>query len=63
MNKIQVINNQHSFTSFLNFQEKDKDDWEKNAYKIMDMLGPNPETGDTGVIDIPDEYVKTKNYV
>jgi len=43
--------------------EKDKDDWEKSAYMIMDMLGPNPETGDSGVIDIPPEYVKTKNYV
>ena len=48
---------------FKNFQEEDKDDWTKNAYMIMDMLGPNPETGDTGVIDIPDDYVKTKNYV
>ena len=44
------------------FQEDDKDDWEKNAYKIMDMLGPHPETGETGVIDIPDEYIPTNNY-
>ena len=29
----------------------------------MDMLGPHPDTGDTGIIDIPDEYIKTKNYM
>ena len=37
--------------------------WEANAYKIMDMLGTNPETGLTSVIDIPDEYISTENYV
>jgi len=29
----------------------------------MDMLGKDPETGLTSVIDIPDEYISTKNYV
>lgn len=43
--------------------EDEKDDWEANAYKIMDMLGKNPETGLCGVIDIPDEFISTKNYV
>ena len=27
------------------------------------MLGKNPETGLTSVIDIPDEYISTENYV
>jgi len=42
---------------------EDKVGWEANAYKIMDMLGKNPETGLTSVIDIPDEYISTENYV
>ena len=42
---------------------EDKVGWEANAYKIMDMLGTNPETGLTSVIDIPDEYISTENYV
>ena len=45
------------------FQEADKNDWEANAYKIMDMLEKDPDTGLLGVIDIPEEYVNTKNYV
>jgi len=43
--------------------EEDPLDWEANAYKIMDMLGKDPVTGLTSVIDIPDEYISTKNYV
>ena len=42
---------------------EDKVGWEANAYKIMDLLGTNPETGLTSVIDIPDEYISTENYV
>ena len=42
---------------------EDKVGWEANAYKIMDMLGKDPKTGLTSVIDIPDEYISTKNYV
>ena len=29
----------------------------------MDMMGKDPETGLTSVIDMPDEYISTKNYV
>lgn len=43
--------------------EEEKGDWEANAYKIMDMLDKDPETGLAGVIDIPEEYISTKNYV
>jgi len=39
-----------------------KEDWEGNAYKIMDLLGPDEATGKEGVIDIPPEYVSVKRY-
>ena len=29
----------------------------------MDMLGKNPETGKCGIIDVPPEFVSTKNYM
>ena len=29
----------------------------------MDMLGKNPETGKCGIIDVPPEFVITKNYM
>lgn len=41
--------------------EKDKDDWEANAYKIIDLLGPDAE-GNEGVLDIPSKFVSTKAY-
>ena len=41
--------------------EDSKDDWEANAYKIMDLLGPDAN-GKEGVIDIPEEYVSTRRY-
>ena len=43
--------------------EDEKGNWEVNAYKIMDLLGKNPETGLLGVIDVPDEFISTKNYM
>jgi hypothetical protein len=36
-------------------------DWEENAYKIMDLLGPD-ENGKEGVIDILPEYINAKMY-
>jgi len=42
--------------------EESKEDWEANAYKIMDLLGPHPLTGQEGVIDIPEEYVSIRKY-
>jgi hypothetical protein len=32
-----------------------KDDFEANAYKIMDMLGPDAD-GREGILDIPPEF-------
>ena len=61
---VTIINNTTQiYVRHLILQEDEKEDWEKNAYKIMNMLGPDPETGETGVIDIPEEYVQTKNYM
>ena len=41
--------------------DADKDDWEANAYKIMDMLEPT-ENGVEGVLDIPPECVSLRRY-
>ena len=38
-----------------------KDDYEANAYKIMDMLGPD-EDGREGVLDIPPQCRSLKSY-
>ena len=42
--------------------EDDKYDHEKNAYKIIDLLGVDPEDGDEGVLDIPEEFVSLRKY-
>ena len=41
--------------------EDSKEDWEANAYKIMDLLGPD-DNGKEGVIDIPPEYISMRKY-
>ena len=41
--------------------EKDKDDWEANAYKIIDLQGAD-ENGVEGVLDIPEKFISLKNY-
>lgn len=40
---------------------RDKENWESDAYKILDMQGPQ-EDGVEGVFDIPQHYISTKNY-
>ena len=40
-----------------------KDDWEGNAYKILDLQDPDPADGTLGVLDIPPEYVSQRRYV
>ena len=37
------------------------ENWEEDAYKIMDLLPPD-ETGESGVLDIPPEYQNTDHY-
>ncbi|XP_040573515.1 uncharacterized protein [Lepeophtheirus salmonis] len=37
------------------------DEWEKNAYKIMNLLGKDQD-GKEGVIDIPEEYIALDKY-
>ena len=41
--------------------ENTKDDWEANAYKIVDLIGPDDQ-GIQGILDIPAKYISDKNY-
>ena len=41
--------------------DDDKEDWEANAYKIVDLQGED-EDGNLGILDIPPQYVSLKNY-